>query len=346
MKKIFLVCALCFLSIDIYANNKQYGHNGASLISSQDENELFSGQRFNVWGELGYTGGDVTYQIGGHVVDNTGTYDIYFPISELRWPITVPVATIGADLSLTDNLLIYGTFLTNLQRFSGKMKDLDWEYQYWSVSTYSESNSNINQFNTDIGIEYWINDKNRPNANSTVIDFQHPTYGIGAGLMFQDYKWEASDAEQWNPLFEQYGYYFPHIILPGPVGTYKAAIQFYYAELIARVKNDILLFEASFGYSPLAIVDDEDDHLLRGKRSKGHTTGYGFKMNLNGRYDISRTFFLTASGYYLYIQTQGTSNNLVYAQLDPYLTVGEQWAIDEKVVSGQWKVSLGAGVRF
>jgi hypothetical protein len=341
MKKIFALFLLASLSVNVFAASGKYSFNRVSLLGSDEKEKTPETTSLNVWGELGYTGGDVTYQVGGHSIDQFGSYEYMFPISELRWPVQVPVVIAGADLTFNKNWTAHASFLSNLQQLSGKMKDIDYLYYSASPQIYSESDANLKQSNTEIGLRYWFNDKKNPNEDLEVLDFLHPSYGVGAGLLYQDNKWEASNLDQWYPGSGPW-----HDIVPGLVGTYAATLQFYYAELVARVKNYNSVFEFGFGYSPLTIADDEDYHLLRGIHSTSHTSGYGFRVSLDGRYKINKTFFLTAIGEYLYIQTAGTSYNLVYNNLDPYFFPGYWWIIDHKVVSGQWKLGLGGGVMF
>lgn len=298
----------------------------------------FSSDALQVWTGAGYMGGDVSYRIGGHVVDSVeGPYNVHYPISELKWPVNVPVATTGAKLRLFDRVEFYGQYSKANAGYSGKTEDSDWfyygmpeNYLYEYRSIFSLSDATVEGYSGEGSVRYWL-------KNSHAFD-SGERYGFGAGLIYQKFDWVASDLDQWYPMDPEYA----HDIVAGKVGTYSATLTVPYLEFLCEMKGAHTLVSGSVGVSPCAMASDEDYHLLRSIHSKTDAQGFAWLATFSAKYDFWRYLFIAASAQGMSLSTAGTQDTVVYAGAD----AGQSWTIDHKITSLQYNILLTLGLRY
>ncbi|MHB9155393.1 MAG: hypothetical protein ACYC5N_06845 [Endomicrobiales bacterium] len=98
----------------------------------------------------------------------------------------------------------------------------------------------------------------------------------------------------------------------------------------------------SAGYSPVAFIDDADNHVLRHMYTTARLQGDAWKVSLQGRYARLPDWFLNARGDLLYFDMRGRDRNLIYGCPDQ----GTVWSIDHRTSSTQLSASVVLGVRY
>lgn len=301
---------------------------------------FYANNNISLWTGWGFMRGDVTYRIGGQVVQNGVSTTQPFPISELKWPVNIPLAVIGADGTLGGRCSFYGQFMQNSNSyFAGKMQDSDWLYttdvpelylpDYRTI--YSESDARVTAIKGEGGIRFWSEDRSHMLA-------AHPLFGAGVGFLYQSFKWNVSDVDQWYPQDPSAA----HVVVGGLVGTYSAVIQVPYAEIISAYQDEGYQFSASLGFSPAAHVSDEDYHLLRSKHSQAEMNGNAIKASAECRYDVMKHVFLMAKADFLSLSADGVD----YVNFYGGEYAGAHYTIDHKVRSMTYSAILIAGIKF
>ena len=252
---------------------------------------------------VGYWMGDATYSIGGEThVPGEGTFILPDKISELKFPLDVAYGSVGGNLIWNRNFEIFGTLTMNLTEPSSKMEDSDWGVidDSGSLDIYSESDAQLNAVTFDGGARYWL-----PVTAST----NRAVWSLGAGpsLLYKHLDWTISNVDQWYPSQPALG----HDTQSGVVATYNADIVMPYLDACVKIQHKRLSGRAEIGFGP-ALVLDEDDHILRQKRSTATLLGFGLKSAAEIRYDLTRQLFALARIDMLSINATGTSKDEGY----------------------------------
>lgn len=289
-----------------------------------------SGWDTDLWGGGGYWYGDVTYQIGGLFTEGGQSAVTHFPLSELKWPIEVPIYTAGGRLTYNGRLEGRATFAVNAGTASGSMEDSDWEYDFAPMlkTTYSESDAAVDAWSLDGGARYWLT-----TDRSRRFDF-----AAGLGYTYQSFEWEASNLDQWYPQNPELG----HDLVDGLIGTYEAQVNMPYLEAALQYRGPRLRLEGSFGFAPYMEVSDRDDHLLREILADTDADGTGWKLALEARYAFTSTVFALARAEGLGFNVEGTEYDTVYGGADAGMT----WTIDHEITSRQFMGSLALGLHI
>lgn len=288
----------------------------------------------DIWGGVGAMGGDVTYQIGGHYSSPLESGDVRFPLSELKWPINVVMGSVGANLRFFERRLeARGLFSMNLTDSSGIMEDSDWTDPYFTQlkTIYSESDADLTAYIGDAGLRFWL--LTQPAPKDVYFNL-----GVGGGLQYENFDWEASNLDQWYPQNPELG----HDRFGGVVATYKAKLTMPYLELAGKMGIRWLTLFGSLGFAPYAMASDEDDHKLRYIRAETDANGTAFKGTLQARCDFTRYCFAMLQGEMLSFDNQGTENDFVYAGED----YGETWSIDHSIKFTQANLTAAVGASF
>ncbi|MFO7569100.1 MAG: omptin family outer membrane protease [Smithellaceae bacterium] len=291
-------------------------------------------ERGTLWVSTGHQYGNVTYQIGGRVNDYAHglSWDQTFPTSELTWPLNTVTGQIGAELRLGRRGELRAFYQRNLTgHLGGKVEDSDWLTQTMIPDIYSESETDFEGMTLDAGGRFWFLDR-RFNGDAFL------ALGIGAGLMYQNFKWEARNLDQWYPTRPEWG----HDYVAGPIFTYQTKVWMPYAEIVIKSKVRRFDFAASVSASPWMQIQDKDNHLLRAFIAKADTEGFGVKMAMEGNYHFTPRWFAGLRFNLLLFETKGVSTTIGYAGA----SAGDYYDIEEKITSFQLDTMLTAGFRF
>lgn len=251
----------------------------------------------------GYWLGNATYSIGGHAwTPEEGSVQLPDKISELTFPLDVAFGSVGGNLMWKKKFEIYGSFMGNLSDPSSKMKDSDWGVisDANTLDIYSESDAALTAVSLDVGGRYWFSPTSQTNRLSCSI-------GMGPSLLYQHLDWTISNVDQWYPSQPQ----LEHDTQSGLAATYNVDIvmPYFSAGIIVHFKR--LSGRLDVGLGP-ALVTDEDDHILRQKRSTATMAGIGAKGTAELRYDLTKHLFALARLNTLSIQATGTSKDQGY----------------------------------
>ena len=313
----------------------------AARADESDSSVCYKTGKINFWVGSGQMEGGLTYRIGSHVTEPTGSYDVIFPISQLEWQLSkIPVTTAGAGVFLFKKLEVSARASWSGREATGVLKDTDWTIPGVPqnllgglVGVYSESDSTVKVFEGDASACYWFEDKT-PGFN-----FDEPFhYGLAVGYLYQSFNWDASNVDQWYPYFPD----VPHVKVAGLVGTYDAVLNVPYAAIEGKAQFGNFSVTGTVGYSPLAVVEDRDDHILRSILATTRNEGYAVKGGIQARYDFMKHFFLGLRGDFLALYAEGKENDIVYAGTDE----GQTWTIDHKVEATNYTVSADLGFKF
>lgn len=258
----------------------------------------------NIQAGAGYWAGDTTYSIGGSAwTPETGSVELPDKISELTFPYDVPLGTVGGNLLYKGRVELHGQIMANLSDPSTKMTDSDWGVfsdNADSLDIYSESDVTLSAFSADVGGRFWF--LNTASTNRVVWSL-----GIGPSLFYQKSDWTVSNVDEWSPSQPRLGHHYE----PGKAATYSATTVMPYLDFCAMLKFKKLSGRLGVGIGP-ALVQDEDDHLLRQKRASADLAGVGVKGSFEARYDITRHLFAQARLAALVVSAQGTQTQEGY----------------------------------
>jgi outer membrane protease len=253
----------------------------------------------------GYWMGDATYSIGGKAwTPEEGTMELPDKISELKFPLDVTYGAIAGNLLWNGRMEICGSFMCNLSDPSSKMEDYDWGVFEGSDSdtldVYSESDAELSAYAVDVGARFWFRSTTSTNRFAWAV-------GLGPSIMYQNLDWTISNAEQRYPSHPEMGTETEE----GRVGTYNAEIFMPYINVGGLLKYKRVTGRLELGVGP-AFVRDEDDHLLRQKRSSGELLGIGAKAAAELRYDMTKHIFALARVSALQLEASGTQTQEGY----------------------------------
>ncbi len=284
------------------------------------------------------------YQIGGKTLSRQGISYYHFPLSELKFPLDMYMFYLNLNLSFIDRLTIHYSIHSSINTRAGKMKDSDW-VPYPKIKTiYSESDARIKAVFNEIDLIARL---------FTVSIF---SLKAGIGFMHQYMNYSCSNLEQISIYDTSSPIYIgnpSYIKLLGKAISYTMQYYFLTLQVTPLVKVPLgggaLEIAAAIRFSPYIKAKDIDDHLLRGKTSKGESTGTAFMPALRIYYIFNNRIFITAKLEYIYLTTKGEQNQSYY---NPFLDSGTNnipgWSatIQYKTKSEQISISLGAGYSF
>jgi outer membrane protease len=284
------------------------------------------------WVGLDAWHGKVQYEIGGWTKQDGVLEHNHFPVSRLEWPINAVSLQLGATVG-SPKWDVRASFGATKNDDAGTMKDSDWEIpdNPKVLTTYSESDAELSAWQLDASIRYWI-----PFGSTN--PKEQIRLGGGAGMLYQDFDWEARDTDQWYPQNPEMG----HDKFPGKVITYEAQVLMPYVEVGGQWRHERFSAEARLGLAPWLQVEDVDDHKLRYIRAETTSDGLGAFLEILARYTFANNLFLQASLWTMSFETTGTEKDHVYDGED----VGTRWEIEHEVKSTQSRLTLAAGMAF
>lgn len=331
---------------------------------------------FEISPGAGYLMGDSTYAIGDVPADqDPWGRDPYFPISELKFPLGVYLATLDAKLAV-GKLEISGGMKRNIDDRAGHMRDYDWGIPFWDddgehgpgwyvnvwdngtnqwymldIESSSKSEIDVTIFNAEVS--YPIFTHRYDYRYRELLDRKFHHYKgelsgyVGIGYEKRAFDYECRLIRQWSPS----GIPGADYIGDGSVGiTYKVGYSIPYIELALANRGEKLDFEMGIGYSPFVRAKDEDVHLLRVPGpiyAKGDCDGQAYKLTAGIRYNFTPHWFMKGVFDYLYIRAFGEQDNNIYAGTsNGHPWDSESWTTDERITSKESFFAVNVGYRF
>ncbi len=302
---------------------------------------------FSLSAGMGVMRGHTTYQIGGKYTSPDESGEMHFPLSKLKFPVDTNMMLFETGIQFIEKWKTNITFQKNLTEETGKMRDYDWGVPfenpvnsgtyYWygpdHLDIYSESKTEISTLIVDIDLLYRLPAFNRKRSSSVEYRFF-----AGLGYLYQRYEFQCRLIRQWDyreanpdPL-DAAG--------DGSVGlTYDIVTHIPYLKINADILfNKIFTINAGIGYSPYVKSEDEDNHILRSKRSYGKSGGDALLFSVGGKVDIIKSLFIRLQFDYLSLNTEGKQKQ--------YIDGSWSATIDQKNSGKRESVELLAGYKF
>lgn len=335
-----------------------------------------AGAGFDISPGVGYLTGDSTYAIGNVPpgLDPWGR-DPYFPISELKFPLGVYLATLDARMTI-GIVEISGGIKRNITDKAGHMRDYDWGVPFWDAGGDEGPGWYVNKWENGTNEWYMLDIQSASkseldvtiwNAKFACLLFNHRynqqyrdmvdrkiyhhsgelSVSLGVGYEVRSFDYENKLIRQWSPSGIP-GYDYTG---DGSVGiTYDVDYSIPYIELGVANRGEKIDFDMGFGYSAYVRAKDKDVHLARIPGpiyAKGDCDGQAYKFNAGLQYNFTPQWYLKGAFDYLYIRTHGEQFNYILAGTsDGHPWDSDEWITDERIISRQSFFSVNAGYRF
>lgn len=270
--------------------------------------------------ETGIYQGEATYQIGGIVKTSNGDSVLHFPISELKFPVSLRIGTIYYDLKINQQANLNINLSRDLVGGGGKLADSDWlRPSSGQADIFSESDLNSGYFEAGIQWLYKI---------GTVIypkNIRREFYA-GLGYLHQGLAFTASNLVQSFPSDPSRD----SETVGGKVLNYQMIedIPFWSFGLKQNIGRGIL--SAEFKNAPNLKISDKDDHLLRAKLAEGELTGSATIFNIGLEYPFNGRLAGYIKYNYQQIEASGKQTQTRYKETNegPAGTIA---VLDEKI---------------
>lgn len=331
---------------------------------------------FEISPGIGYLTGDTTYEIGDVPAgEDPWGREPYFPVSKLKFPLGVGLATLDAKMKI-DKLSISAGIKRNFTDKAGHMRDYDWGVPFWdeagpngpswyvyvwtdsthewyALDVESRSKTEVDVIAWEAKVDYEIFTYHYDYTYRDMIDGEISHYRgdlrgyFGIGYEKRSFKYDCSLIQQWSPSGIP-GYDYTG---DGTVSlTYDVDYSIPYAEFALADTVGRLNIGMSIGYSPYVQAKDEDDHLERIPGpiySEADCTGHALKCGAEIGYDITSNLTMKFVFDYLYIRAFGESDSVIYAGSDGGRSWDyAAWTTDERIVSRESYMTLNIAYRF
>ena len=295
---------------------------------------------FNMSVGTGYLQGFTRYQLGGHFAYVNGPEgNNHFPISELKFPLDAPMLRVDLGTRIDNRLRLRLNGQTNLNERTGKMEDSDWVHAPGQLDVFSRSDTEMRAWLVDGVAEYSIRELSFTDPDGSGKIYHSRYYG-GLGFKYQKFEFDCSNLYQWWPSDpSRLPYSDPRLIL-----KYEVEYQIPYLLLgIDMTDSGKLIRNLHLGFAPFLHVEDKDQHLLRGKTNTADHGwgGYAFFMGAEGRYELSRGWYLAGDLSLMVLESKGVS-------VATFSGAGavDNHSIDEKIKSQQISGFIRLGYDF
>lgn len=273
-------------------------------------------------------------------------YNIKFPLlkpfiegeSELEFPLDSWIGSLNASLGKKGLWSIDLSLSKNLTGDTGKMKDSDWMtvgygYKWYTGNTrekviYSESDTEMDAFMLDLSGRYYF------------LKREHVSLGPIGGYRYQNLSFDISNLVQTSILPGYTG------SVSGKVGTYEITYSIPYGgiALDLRPSNRFSInLSAAYGW---AFAEDEDDHILRSKRSTAESDGPFYSIKALGTLSLTQRLFLILALEYLKMDTDGKQTQTFYATTSEAVAGTTLSNINYSAKSEQTYIWAGIKLRF
>jgi len=298
-----------------------------SVVDNPQTEAAGGGFEFSMDAGVEAWGGDVTYQIGYPASDARGTYNGYFPFSELSFPLDAVFGVVDVEAVIINKYVLGLKVKKNVSDPNDNMEDRDWitVSDPYQLDIYSESKiTDFSAFVLDVDVSYrFLN-------NDKVV------LAAGVGYMHQDFEYTTALIRQWSPSGYR-GYDFV-----GDGGTsliYEVDFNMPYLMVDGRFNIiPALRVNGRFAFAPWMKVEDKDQHLLRSKVNTGDLDGSAIMLSAEAEYDFTPQLFVTAGLDYTYITADGDMDAAFYGVYDH--------TVSEEIESNQASLYATIGFRF
>lgn len=288
---------------------------------------------FSLGVNFGILSGSTLYNIKFPINEPVNGYTILDGESELEFPIDSVIGGATASLGRSDHWSVNLSLSKNITQDTGKTTDIDILTiedtrtgvikRGWII--YSESDTDMDAFLMDLTGKFFL------------IKRMKTSLGLVAGYRYQSFSFEVSNVSQENA----WGGY---IFVPGRAVTYKITYSIPYGGIAFDIRPSgrfTINLSATYGW---AFAEDEDDHILRSKKSTAESDGPFYSLKALGNLSLSRRLSLQMALEYLRIETEGTETQTWYATTSEAPAGTTYSGIDYKAESQQ--LYLWAGLRY
>jgi len=272
-----------------------------------------------------------TSKLEGHTTYQIGNQEL-FPFSELKFNVNSTLANIAIRFPEVQDYSLTAVFSTTIQTDSyNQLVDKDW-LSPGSLDIISEGATDLNAFQVDIVGEKMIME----NENMKVY--------AGLGYNFQHFNLMASDLSQWYPSgniprLNSFRVNTVHTVA-GNYIEYHANYHIPFAQLKGVFNMNSIQIELTGRFSPVAILYDYDNHLLRKKDMTSIGFGNHFGLDAKLSYTLRPDLKLFALGSYKVTETHGIQTQRFYGTTRE-ATEGTTFEVDHKGFSEQFSISAG-----
>jgi outer membrane protease len=261
------------------------------------------GWALEVSARTAYLGGNTSYEISATDGSSSVRSRLEFPIQGVAAGLHASVAKAARRGWWVFEL----TGLHTLGELAGTMRDSDWIDGPAETSEVGSRHDGLDIFSTS-----------RASLTALVLDLRAsreisltPSLRIAplAGVLYQRFAYTVRDLAQVG-----YGpWYRATASVPGDVATYDVSYVVFYAGARGAVSAGPFTAALDLWVSPFAFAHDEDDHLLRSKRSSTDATGLAAQARTEARLALGARDALSLEGAVVVISTTGTQTQLFYA---------------------------------
>ncbi len=295
-----------------------------------------------------YLTGQTLYQIGDYIKNKDGkVFDVPFNMSQLKFTINDPLIHAGFKLSeFKPGWSIEAGIKKNIPLIKDTLYDSDWGAwyldgypwaNYYTLDIYSTSGCTKDIWLGYIytAVKFW--------------SFKNLSLSFNSGLEYDYYFFEASDGNQYYPSYNQYKDYLPSSYSGTDIFD-SVGIRYTINEIVLPIltyfKADMWLFHLKIGGGGLCgLYYDNDDHVLRSKKSIGTGMLIGARGEIGLEYEISKNLTLKADGRFDYLTGSGEQTQTRYqdTQEGPAGFIG---TLGQKIETYFWNVGIGISYKL
>ncbi|MBU0962152.1 MAG: omptin family outer membrane protease, partial [Proteobacteria bacterium] len=159
--------------------------------------------------------------------------------------------------------------------------------------------------------------------------------------LYQNWQYEASVVRQYSPSGMEG---FDYVGDGSPAIRYTLEYNIPYLQVGGKVKlGKQFSLLSNISYSPWVDAENVDQHMLRYKVNKGNLDGYSWMFKVEGQFDFTENWFMTASYDYKKMKVDGTMAAEFASFYEYIYGVVPNHTVWEEIESEQhaWAVNVG-----